>query len=151
MQLADGTVMPASTALAVQEKLGKDLIVDSKGKLAFSGAKRSLTKDDLKELGFAERGGVVLPPTTTVSSQPSTNQTVVLPKPTQPSIYGQGLDLAARVRTEQDKLVRSYDPALPNKQWLSNTKAEIYDLRQKLGGDEFERRYPGVAADLKLY
>ena len=154
MQLEDGTVLPASTALSIQEKLGKDLIVDSKGKLAFSGAKRSLTKDDLKELGFAERGGVVLPPEGTdgvLGAPGATTAPTMLPKPTQPSIYGQGQDLAVKVKTEQDKLVKSYDPTLPNKQWLSNTKAEIYDLRQKLGGDEFERRYPGVAAGLKLY
>ena len=150
MQLADGTVMPASTALAIQEKLGKDLIVDNKGKLAFSGAKRALTKDDLKELGFAERGGVVLPPegANGVFGAPATT---VLPKPVQPSIYGQGQDLAAKIKAEEDKLVGSYDPTLPNKQWLANTKAEIYNLRQRLGGDEFERRYPGVAAKLKLY
>lgn len=91
MQLADGTVMPASTALAIQEKLGKDLIVDSKGKLAFSGAKRALTKDDLKELGFAERSGVVLPPVTVdgITTTPS-----VLPKPVKSDI-GQGTTLLA--------------------------------------------------------
>ena len=107
MQLEDGTVIPASTALSIQEKLGKDLIVDSKGKLAFSGAKRSLTKDDLKELGFAERSGAVLPPEGAggVLGAPGATPTpTVLPKPTQSSI-GQGTTLLANKNAGVDAAV----------------------------------------------
>ena len=149
MQLADGTVMPASTALVIQEKLGKDLIVDSKGKLAFSGAKRSLTKDDLKELGFAERGGVVLPPSSSAVNEvlgtPGASTTsTVLPTPAQaqPSIYGQGTTLLANKSAGVDAAVN----ALKNQKSIYNAE-KVRTMYFNMDTDErayFEKRYGNI-------
>ena len=140
MQLEDGTVLPASTALSIQEKLGKDLIVDSKGKLAFSGAKRSLTKDDLKELGFAERSGVVLPPVVTDGITATTTPTV-LPKPTQSSI-GQGTTLLANKGAGVDAAVN----ALKNQKSIYNAE-KVRAMYFNMDSDErayFEKKYGDI-------
>lgn len=140
MQLEDGTVLPASTALSIQEKLGKDLIVDSKGKLAFSGAKRSLTKDDLKELGFAERSGVVLPPVVTDGITATTTPTV-LPKPTQSSI-GQGTTLLANKNAGVDAAVND----LKNQKSIYNAE-KVRAMYFNMDTDErayFEKRYGNI-------
>ena len=140
MQLEDGTVLPASTALSIQEKLGKDLIVDSKGKLAFSGAKRSLTKDDLKELGFAERSGVVLPPVVTDGITATTTPTV-LPKPTQSSI-GQGTTLLANKGAVVDAAVND----LKNQKSIYNAE-KVRAMYFNMDSDErayFEKKYGDI-------
>lgn len=140
MQLEDGTVLPASTALSIQEKLGKDLIVDSKGKLAFSGAKRSLTKDDLKELGFAERSGVVLPPVVTDDITATTTPTV-LPKPTQSSI-GQGTTLLANKGAGVDAAVND----LKNQKSIYNAE-KVRAMYFNMDSDErayFEKKYGDI-------
>lgn len=140
MQLEDGTVLPASTALAIQEKLGKDLIVDSKGKLAFSGAKRSLTKDDLKELGFAERSGVVLPPVTAegITATPTTS---VLPKPVKSDV-GQGTTLLANKGAGVDAAVND----LKNKKSIYNAE-KVRSMYFNMDADErayFEKKYDDI-------
>ena len=64
-----------------------------------------------------------------------------------PVTQTKGLEMGPSLLEIYDKKVNELK-SVPNK---ALARSELYPIRQAIGGDEFEKRYPGLAAELKLY
>ena len=61
MELANGVVLPMSTAVKINEMRGLQLVTDSKGKVKWGGTGKDLTEQDLTDLGFKNINGIIVP------------------------------------------------------------------------------------------
>ena len=61
MELANGVVLPMSTAVKINEMRGLQLVTDSKGKVKWGGTGKDLTEQDLTDLGFKNMNGIIVP------------------------------------------------------------------------------------------
>ena len=61
MELANGVVLPMSTAVKINKMRGLQLVTDSKGKVKWGGTGKDLTEQDLTDLGFKNMNGVIVP------------------------------------------------------------------------------------------